>query len=259
MVNGGQGRARAIQWTLTSLQFEVLIFAHNRDRLPYPLWNARDAADDDDLYRQRREAIDSLATRVDDDLASVAGRLVNPEIRVLAHGYVGPNEASRVRAYAGIGRGAAGVAIQQPDPKPGVSGDVTVTLCKPVDVAGLLVDSLPEMSGGRKYKIDASRAELNTEPAEHSGWNRPLTPREKLDAFYRRRRCGWGEVTVYPGPFIDNRVTDDRAGFFWADFPGDGRYYISNDDQVTVFPLPRDRFTTTIDRVCHRVRGPLAS
>ncbi|NKY89479.1 ESX secretion-associated protein EspG [Nocardia veterana] len=252
-----------IHWRLTSAQYEAAVFAMERDRLPYPTWNAVRAGDDAELARLRREAIDSLRPRVDDDLARLLRTLVEPQVRLHVHGRLGPdpeNPEVQVRAYAGFGPDMAAVAVQDSDPEPGVSGDVSLSLCTHVQALGLLARMLPEQPPGR-HELAALKSELDLEPEWSGGWNRPPTLRERLDAFFARPRSGWGEVLCYPGRFLDNR-TDGVQGFLWMDFPRDGRYYIREDAAgYTVQPMTADGFVGHARALARRVRdlGPHAA
>ena len=248
-----------IHWQLTSAQYEAAFFAMERDRLPYPTWNALRASDDADLGRQRREAIDTLRPRVDDDLARAFQALTDPQVRLHVHGRLGSdpdNPDTQLRGYAGFGPSVAAVVIQDPDPEPGASGDVSVSLCTHVQALGLLARMLPEHPPGR-HELNGLKSELDLEP-DSPGWNRPPTLRERLDQFFARPRTGWGEVLCYPGRFLDNR-TDGVQGFLWMDFPRDGRYYIHEDPAgYTIQPMTHDGFVNHARVLARRVRelGP---
>ncbi|MFI7194854.1 ESX secretion-associated protein EspG [Nocardia nova] len=245
-----------IHWQLTSAQYEAAFFATQRDRLPYPTWNALRAGDDIELGRQRREAIDTLLPRVDDDLARLVHTLAEPQVRLHVHGRLGtdPDDPeTQLRGYAGFGPEIAAVAIQDIDPEPGVSGGVSVSLCTHVQALALLARMLPDQPSGR-HELHALKSELDIEPDSDRGWNRPPTPRERLGRFFSRSRTGWGEVLCYPGPFLDNR-TDGVEGFFWMDFAGDGRYYVREDSaSYTVQPMTHDGFVGHARALARRVR-----
>jgi hypothetical protein len=238
-----------IQWRLTSFQYEALIFANNRDVLPYPTYHLHPTTDPDDLARRRREAIDTLLPRVDDDLATLFRMLVSPAVRIHAHGRTGPDLRTELRAYAGMNNGFAGVVVQQPDPDESVSGDVIATFCEPRDVAELIVDSLPECEAGQLELIAVPRTDLAAEATSYSGipLDRPPTYTERLSALADNKKTSWGEILVYPGPFIDNRVSDDLIGFMWVDYADNGRYFVRNDDDIVVRPMNRERFVATIN------------
>ncbi|ATL70250.1 ESX secretion-associated protein EspG [Nocardia terpenica] len=242
-----------IHWRLTSLQYEAAFFAMERDRLPYPTWNALRADSDADLGRQRREAIDTLLPRVDDDLARLLHTLAEPQVRVHVHGRIDDEQGAQLRGYAGFGSSVAAVAIQDPDPQPGASGELTVSLCSPRQAILLLARILPEERPGR-HEIAALKSELDIEPDWVGGWNRPPTPRARVESFFSRPRTGWGEVLCYPGPFLDNR-THGVQGFLWMDFLRDGRYYIREDDSgYTATPMGHDQFVDHVDSIVWRVR-----
>ena len=245
-----------IHWRLTSAQFEAVLFAADRDRLPFPIWNAVRATDDAELGRHRSEAIETLLPRVDDDLARVVSTLAEPQVRVHVYGRVGGDSGApdiELRGYAGFGSSMAAVAIQDPDPQPGVSGDVTVSLCSARQAALLLARMLPEERPGR-HQLAGLKSELDVDPDWIGGWNRPPTLRERLDQFFSRSRVGWGEVLCYFGPFLDNR-TDDVQGFGWMDFARDGRYFVREDDSgYTASPMGHDRFVQHVENVVWRVR-----
>jgi len=244
-----------IHWQLTSQQYEALFFAMERDRLPYPTWNAVRAENEADLGRQRYEAIESLRPRVDDDLARLFGILAEPEVRVHVHGRVGAGDSgtgvTQLRGYAGFGSSVAAVAIQDPDPKPGVSGKVIVSLCSAGQAELLLARTLPEVQPGR-HEITALKSDLDVEPDWVGGWNRPPTAGERVEKFFSRPRSGWGEVLCYPGRFLDDRA-DGVDGFLWMDFPRDGRYYVREDNAgYTATPVSRDQFANHIDNLVWR-------
>ena len=249
-----------IHWQLTSQQYEAAFFAMQRDRLPYPTWNAVRAVDAADLGRQRREAIAALLPRVDDDLGRLLHTLADPHVRVHVHGRIGgetDNPTTRLRGYAGFGSSIAAVAIQDPDPQPGLSGDVTVSLCSHRQAQLLLARMLPQGQPGR-HEIAALKSDLDVEPDWNGGWNRPSTPGERVEKFFSRPRTGWGEVLCYPGSFLENR-TDGVQGFLWMDFPRDGRYYVREDDRsYTATPMTHDQFANHIGSIVWRV-GELAS
>ncbi|MDR7167929.1 hypothetical protein J2W56_001648 [Nocardia kruczakiae] len=244
-----------IHWQLTSAQYEAALFAMERDRLPYPTWNALRATDEADLNRQRREAIDSLRPRVDDDFARLIGTLTEPQVRLHVHGRLGAdpdNPEVQLRGYAGFGPSSAAVAIQDPDPEPGASGDVSVSLCTHVQALGLLARMLPELPPGR-HEVSGLKSDLDLEP-ESLGWQRRPTLRERLNTFLARPRSGWGEVLCYPGRFLDNR-TDGVQGFVWMDFQGDGRYYVHQDPAgYTIQPMNHDGFVNHARVLARRVR-----
>jgi len=246
-----------IHWQLTSQQYEAVFFAMQRDRLPYPTWHAEHAVDEADLDRQRREAIDALQPRVDDDLARLLHTLAGPDVRVHVHGCIGSemdDSDDQLRAYAGFGQSIAAVAIQAADPRPGVSGGVTVSLCSHRQAELLLARMLGEQRPGQ-HKIAALKSELDIEPEWVGSWNRPPTPRERVERFFTRPRTGWGEVLCYPGPFLDNR-TDGVDGFLWMDFPRDGRYYVREDNHsYTATPMDHDRFVGHVRSLVSRVRA----
>ncbi|WP_025347154.1 ESX secretion-associated protein EspG [Nocardia nova] len=240
---------------MTSAQYEAAFFAMERDRLPYPTWNALRANDDADLGRQRREAIDTLRLRVDDEFARAFHILTEPEVRLHVRGRLGsdPDHPDwQLRGYAGFGSSAAAVVVQDPDPEPGVSGDVSISLCTHVQALGLLAHTLPEVPPGR-HELNAPKSELDLEP-DSLGWNKPPTLRERMDKFFARPRTGWGEVLCYPGRFLDNR-TDGVESFYWMDFSGDGRYYV-REDQVgyTIQPMTHDGFISHARVLARRVR-----
>lgn len=237
-----------IQWRLTSIQYEALIFASNRDVLPYPTEHRHSTADPDELTCRRREAIDTLLPRVDDDLATLFRLLVNPAVRIHAHGHTGPGLGTQLRAYAGMHSGFAGVVVQQPDSEKG-SGDVVATLCEPRDVAELIVDSLPECAAGQLDLISVRRTDLVAEPSPQVGMGleRPPSYTERLSALAESKKVSWGEILIYPGPFIDNRVSDDLIGFMWIDYADNGRYFVRNDDDIVVRPMDRERFVAAIN------------
>lgn len=249
-----------IHWQLTSRQYEAAFFAMRRDRLPYPTWNALCAQDEADLARQRREAIDTLLPRVDDDLARLFHTLAEPRIRVHMHGRVGGdtyNPHTQLRGYAGFGDSLAAVAIQEPDPEPGRSGDVTVSLCSHRQAQLLLARVLPSDQPGR-HRLAVLKSDLDIEPDWNGGWNRPPTPGERVERFFSRPRAGWGELLCYPGPFLDNR-TDGVQGFLWMDFHRDGRYYVREDAHgYTATPMTNDDFANHIANTVWRV-GELRS
>lgn len=245
-----------IHWRLTSGQFEAAFFAMGRDRLPYPTWNVLEAVDEADLGRQRREAIATLLPRVDDDLARLLHTLAEPQVRVHVHGRIGgapDNPVTQLRGYAGFGISIAAVAIQDPDPQPGVSGEVIVSLCSHRQAELLLARMIGEQRPGR-HKVATLKSELDVEPDWVGGWNRPPTPGERVEKFFSRPRAGWGEVLCYPGPFLDNR-TDGVDGFLWMDFPRDGRYYVREDGaSYTATPMGHDEFVNHLDGLVWRVR-----
>ncbi|NKY54527.1 ESX secretion-associated protein EspG [Nocardia vermiculata] len=249
-----------IHWQLTSAQYEAALFAMNRDRLPYPTWNAGHATDEADLGRQRREAIDTLRPRVDDDFVRLIQTLAEPQVRLHVHGRVGTDDDhpdAQLRGYAGFGPSIAAVAVQDPDPEPGVSGAVSVSLCTHVQALGLLAGMLDEQTPGR-HRLTGQKSDLDLEPESQRGWNRPPTLRERMDAFLGRPRSGWGEVLCYPGRFLDNR-TDGVQGFLWMDFAGDGRYYVREDPAAyTIEPMSHGELVTHMRLLARRVRelGP---
>lgn len=246
-----------IHWQLTSAQYEAAVFAKQRDRLPYPTWNAVRATDDADLGRQRREAFDTLRPRVDDDFTRLIYILTEPQMRVHVHGRLGAEPHSpeiQLRGYAGFGPSVAAVAIQDPDPEPGVSGNVSVSLCTQMQALSLLAAALPDQPPGRD-EVCGLKSELDLEPNWIGSWNRPPTLRERLDTFFSRPLTGWGEVLCYPGRFLDNR-TDDVQAFRWMDFARDGRYYIHEDPHShTIQPMTApDGFVAHTRVLAKRVR-----
>lgn len=243
-----------IHWQLTSRQFEAAFFAMQRDRLPYPIWNALHADSEAELYQQRREAIDTLLPRVDDDLARLFHTLAEPQIRVHMHGRAGDTEdpVTQLRGYAGFGNSLAAVAIQASDPQHGVSGDVTVSVCSHRQAQLLLANILPDEQPGR-HQLAVQKSDLDIEPDWNGGWNRPPTPGERVEQFFSRPRSGWGELLCYSGPFLDNR-TDGVQGFLWMDFTRDGRYYVREDNHgYTAAPMSSEQFADHIKNIVWRI------
>jgi hypothetical protein len=245
-----------IHWQLTSQQYEAAFLAMDRDRLPYPTWNALRATDDDELGRQRRDAIETLLPRVDDELGRLLHTLTDPQVRVHVHGHRGndpDHPETELRGYAGFGSSVAAVAIQDPDPQPGVSGEVTVSLCSPRQAVLLLARMIGEQRPGR-HQLSVLKSELDVDSDWIGGWNRPATGRERVDKFFDRPRTEWGEVLCYPGRFLDDRA-DGVQGFGWMDFPRDGRYYVREDESsYTATPMSHDQFVQHVESTAWRVR-----
>lgn len=229
------------------LEFEILWSAYGRDRLPYPLQFRPDAADFDDLKRQREAAVDTLLDKYADELPSALEVLLNPEARVESKGFGGP-ELSHTFRFHGAVQGELGVALTQlPGTTPDTGGEVILRYCPAGEVARYAMKALPNTPAGTKPPLEIPRADLTEErerPIRHTGEPSVIA---RLNGVFRRERHGLGEITVYPGPAVDARPAFGR-GFWWMDYP-DGRYYVQTGDPIIAQPMAAPAMAAEIARL----------
>lgn len=232
-------------WQLDGLAFSIALEAHDRDRWPYPLRFRPEPADNaDEFAAQRRAAAQSLHRRYDDRLHRALEVLLEPQVRVEAHGWCGRREV--VRILVGMGDAEATMAVQLPGPTAEFGRDVILTTLRPAEVPGAIVARLPRLPAGGTPRFEGCRTDLDA--PVYSRHPTRLSPIERAQRFFRRTRSGAGELTVYPGPAVDTRPTTDGSAFFWLDYPDDGRYLLQNHDpeNFTVIPGPPDELIRRI-------------
>jgi hypothetical protein len=245
-----------VTFPLTGIEFEALWFMTGRDRMPYPVVHAYPPELETvaDVARFREQGLAGLLRKYHPDLVAGMEVLDSPDIRVEMHGFSGPDLSREIRVLAAIRQQRGAVLAQAPDPQPRRSGDLTLTVCEPGDLPRLIVAQLPRFPAGRLDDIRFDRAQLVEEPNEYNGWDRPLTPGERVERIFRRPRAAWGEITCYRGSAIDNRPTGDGRGFFWMHFAGDGGYFVQNDRYIQARPMSTDDTVASLNGLIHSMR-----
>lgn len=232
----------------TAQEFEAVWLAAGRDRLPYPLRVEPVANHWDDLARQRRLAVESVRSKLTEDLLPAMHVLCEPEIRIESHGFVGAPPHTELRLYAGVREEVAALLVQQPGMAADNSGDMMLTLCSSSELSRRIVATLPEARPGRLKGIEILKADMNDEQEES------FTTEARVDAMFRRPRDAFGEITVYRGPAYDNRPTSDGLAFLWVDFARDGRYFVKNDAYLKALPMGSTKMASTLDHAVRRTR-----
>lgn len=244
-----------VTWPFTGPEFEAAWLAMGHDRLPYPVvFRPPSVETEDDMYRIRRAAVESVQRRIDDELYQAMQALSRPDLRIEAHGFTGTGLSSELRSYVGIGEKDTAVLVQRPTS--GRGGDLELTLCTSSEVSQLVVASLPDTPAGHMDDIKIAKNDLHSEPdTVGAPFHRRRTSSERLEAVFGRACEAWGEITVYLGAALDNRPAGDGLGFLWMDFTGDGRYYVKNDAYIQARPMGANKMVDTVDVYLRRVRA----
>ncbi|WP_280235725.1 ESX secretion-associated protein EspG [Nocardia cyriacigeorgica] len=253
------------QWRMDGLMFTLAVNAFGRDRLPYPIkWEPerRDPAEPvgyDEYERMRRDARQRLAGIADQRLHHAISTLLEPEVRVEVHGFVGQDFRQVVRIHAGLTARAAAMAVQLPGPTQAYGRDVVLSVLPPQALASRIVAHLPKCAAGKYEGLrargsDVSRVEYAQHPTR-------LSLTEKINRIVRRPRSGLGEVGVYAGGAIDARPTPDVRGFTWMDYqPVDGRYLLQHHqhDEFTLAPAAFDEIVRALQHTIDTTRRSVA-
>jgi hypothetical protein len=244
----------------TDLEFMQLWFAHDRDRMPYPLRQRHLPVEDFAEHRRIvAAAVESGRGEMTPAGVEAFEVLARPEVRIEMRGFVVGPEQSDLRVLAGV-RGDKGVlAVQQPDPQTGRAGDVDVALYALDDLASAIVHLLPAAEEGALDDIRFRREEIGADEEDlpyfvSLGQAAPLSMQQRLDRMFQRPRRDWGELAFHRGGAIDNYGRDTGIGFFWIHFP-DGRYFVTNDEHIQARPFGDAMFAHTIDSFRRRTLG----
>lgn len=246
------------RWQLGGYEFTLALEAMGRDRLPYPLeFMPPPMEHEDDFQRYRQHCARRLQGVFGEPLYKALTVLLEPEIRVEIYGVHGPQQNQAVRMHAGVVGRAAVLATQLPGPTKESGGDIVLAQFRTDQLAPRLVAGLPPLRAGGHHPLRGRRGDLDA--PVYSRHPTQLSPVEDMQRFFRRRRAGTGEITVYPGYTVDTRPTDDGYAFLWLDYPNDGRYLLHNHnaDDFTLIPGPPDeilrQLRTRLD-TAYRVR-----
>ncbi|WP_025348508.1 ESX secretion-associated protein EspG [Nocardia nova] len=233
-------------------EFEILLAAYGRDRLPYPIQFTTSATDFDDLRTQREAAVDTLLTKHSAELVRAVEVLLDPEGRVESKGFGGPGLTQVYRFHGAIRDESAAAVRQEPGPSEETGGDVIVTCCAAGQLAQHLVRSLPRRPAGTGAPIEVRRDDVIAD--RHRPVRRAYEPTlvERLDGLFKRPRTGLGEIRIHPGAAVDSRPAPAR-GFWWMDYE-DGRYYVRTGDPIIAKPLPPKAMATEIHRLLSLTR-----
>ncbi|MFI5719658.1 ESX secretion-associated protein EspG [Nocardia sp. NPDC051750] len=243
---------------LDGYDFTLALEAMGRDRLPYPLeFLPPPMAHDDDFQRYRQQCAQRLQKVFDEPLYKALTILLEPEIRIEIYGVHGPQQNRTVRMHAGVVGRVGVLAAQLPGPTKESGGDIVLAQFRADQLAPRLVSGLPPLPAGSHHPIRGRRADLNA--PVYSRHPTQLSPLEDMQRFFRRRRAGTGEITVYPGYTVDTRPTADGYAFLWLDYPNDGRYLLHNhntDDFTLTAGPPGEILRQLRSRMeaAHRVR-----
>ncbi|PXX59874.1 ESAT-6 protein secretion system EspG family protein [Nocardia tenerifensis] len=237
-------------WRFTGQEFDILWSAYGRDRLPYPLaFRPTTAVDWEDLVRQREAAIQSLLGQYSENLELALSTLLEPETRVESKGFGGSGLTTVFRFHGAVRNGSGATLVQLPGTAEDTGGDVIIGLCAPNEVAAAAVAALPKTPAGSRPAVSFRREEIATDRQRYSRRPNELSINEQLSRMFKRDRTAVGEITVFPGPAMDSRPTNDGRGFLWADYADDGRYYIKSGDPIVATPMSPTAMTNEIARL----------
>ncbi|WP_067677238.1 ESX secretion-associated protein EspG [Nocardia miyunensis] len=229
----------------TGLEFEILWAAYGRDRMPYPLQHRTDIEDFDDLKRAREAAVESLLTKYDPDLDRALAVLVNPDARVEAMGFGGPDHDRIYRFHGAVRDNGGAVMVQFPGTAPDSGGDVIVKYCPATQIGEYAVESLPKRKPGTHPALEIRRDDLERDRLNPVRHGPSLT--DRLDRIFDRPRTAYGEVMIFPGPALDARRSPGRS-FWWMDYP-DGRYYVKTTDPIIAKPITPKSLAAEVNRL----------
>ncbi|WP_067901125.1 ESX secretion-associated protein EspG [Nocardia vaccinii] len=235
--------SRSIRFT--GLEFEILWAAYGRDRLPYPLQYRTDIEDFDDLKRAREAAVDSLLTKYHPDLDRALAILVNPDARVEAKGFGGPDHDRVYRFHGAVRDNGGAVVVQLPGAALDSGGDVIVKYCTANQIGEYAVESLPKRKPGTLPPLEIHRDDLERDRLDPVRHGPSLT--DRLDRVFDRPRTAYGEVMIFPGPALDARRSPGRS-FWWMDYP-DGRYHVRTSDPITAKPITPKSLAAEVTRL----------
>lgn len=222
---------------LTQLEFFVAMRALGRDRMPYPLELATDVDTETEFRRDCEAAAAALAGRVKTDLGlyRALNALAWPQVRVEVFGYSHQGCVRQIRIHAAIGSSIDAVALQDPGPGPGTTGDVVVFPHVGAATVKRLVSLLPQFQAGTPVSICMSRQDLEPpawEPVSAGGLRREAT--RFLDRPYR----SYFEIVVDSGVALDGwRPTGCLQV---VDFVDAGGYQVSLGQRIDAAPLASD-------------------
>lgn len=237
-------------WTLGGLEFRMLMEHSGRDRLPFPIQYQPAADSAADYHRQRHEAGEALARKMDDDLRIAMRTIITPTVRVevVGHRWASPIATEKIRGHAAIAGDVAVVATQQPADTDRSGGPVTLTLLEAFRAVTSVLKVLPPADGGRAARMDVAYADAST-PTVRSPLVRRAgrrTDEERYEELFGRAPTCAGEILVCTGSATDNRLEENTTGVNWVDFSGDGRYLIRHCDRLCVIPASSPQLAAEI-------------
>lgn len=233
------------EWTMTALEFRVMMEQFGRDRLPFPLQIRATASSAAEYHSRCHEASIGVATKMDEDLREAGRILLDPRHRIEVVGHTRSTSAAdgsadvKIRGHAAIGHDGATVLIQQPGLDDSSGGPVTIRLVASYRAVNGVLGALPDAPKGTHPRIDIPRPSPNGQSTANSvvfDSATGSTSREHFDRLMGRRRTSAGEILLCPGKTTDNRVEKNLAGFHWVDNAGDGRYLVRSGSTVSVIP-----------------------
>ncbi len=229
----------------TGLEFEILWAAYDRDRLPYPLQYRTDIEDFDTLKHAREAAVDSVLQKYEPELERALQILVDPEARVEAKGFGGPELSQIYRFHGAVQGNAAAVVVQLPGPAPDCGGEVIIKYCSATQLGDYAVEALPKRKPGKHAPLEIRRDALESDRNIPIRRGPSLT--EQLDEVFARPRQAYGEIMIFPGPALDARRSPGRS-FWWMDYE-DGRYYVKTTNPITARPIDPKSLAAEVNRL----------
>lgn len=232
-------------WKFDPLTYQVAWRAFGVDRPHYPFQYRTSAEDSVEYERECFAAARRFQSQLDDDLYWAFATMLNPEARVYACGFAGPNDDKKVRVYAAV-RGAHAVVVHQdagPDHQSG--GEVRVMRIPQRSCGEGVLRGLPSADAGSHPRIDVDLRDVEGDSDDDSGspasWlrspSRQATPKQDFEQVLNLPRIGAGRVEVYSGAAIGERDTGREWEVRWIDVAEDGRYLVAQGPR-TVSLLP---------------------
>ena len=233
------------RWRLTPEEVQVVWPSTGVSSLPFPFDVRPTAATVDEQRAVDATARARLAAghvlvgdRLDPDLHSALLVLARPRAALDAVGFVGDRPADLVRILAARSGTVGVLAVQLPGRAEDAGGDLLVETVPATALPAALVRALPPAAPGRSAAVRV--AARDTAPDESGSVLRSVRPNASQHAVQQLVRLtagrmeGAGQIAasaVAPGGAVrrDCRVR-------WFDRPGDGRYLLRHDADVTVQP-----------------------
>jgi hypothetical protein len=233
------------RWRLTPEEVQVIWPLTGVSRLPFPFDVRPTAATVDEQRAVDAAARARLATghvlaggRLDPDLHSALLVLARPRAALDAVGFVGDRPSDLVRILAARSGTSGVLAVQLPGLAEDAGGDLLVETVPAAGLPAALVRALPPAPPGRSGAVRVTPQD--TAPDESGSVLRSVRPHasqlavQQLTQLTTGRMDGADQIAasvVAPGG-ADRRECRVR----WFDRPGDGRYLLRHDADVTAQP-----------------------
>lgn len=233
------------RWRLNPEEVGVIWPLTGVSRLPFPFDVRPTAATVDeqratDAAARARLAVGHVLAgdRLDPDLHSALLVLARPRAALDALGFVGDRPADVVRVLAARSGTVGVLALQLPGHAEDAGGDLLVETVPVAGLAAALVRALPPAAPGRSAAVRV--APQDTAADESGSVLRSVRPNasqlavQQLTELTAGRMDGAGQIAasaVAPGGAVLR-----ECHVRWFDLPGDGRYLLRHDADVTVQP-----------------------